>query len=77
MARGAKRPDFSSHCFPQEEWSVYAGTAGQSLLHPNSISCKLEKLAVQLRTKANQLGIEADAALELVLTYERSKISAK
>ena len=29
----------------------------------------------QLRTTANQLGIAADAALELVLTYERSKIS--
>jgi hypothetical protein len=27
----------------------------------------------QLRTKANQLGIAADAAVELVLAYERSK----
>jgi integrase len=30
-------------------------------------------LLSELRTKANQLGIAADAALELVLTYERSK----
>jgi integrase len=31
-------------------------------------------LLSELRTKANQLGIAADAALELVLAYERSKI---
>jgi integrase len=31
-------------------------------------------LLSQLRTKASQLGIAADAALELVLAYERSKI---
>jgi len=32
-------------------------------------------LLTQLRAKANELGIAADAALELVLTYERSKTS--
>jgi integrase len=30
-------------------------------------------LLVQLRTKANELGIPADAAVELVLSYERNK----
>jgi hypothetical protein len=34
-------------------------------------------LLKQLRTMANQLGIAADAALELVLTYERSKTSTE
>jgi hypothetical protein len=34
-------------------------------------------LLSELRTKANQLGIAADAALELVLTYERNKSSRK
>jgi hypothetical protein len=32
-------------------------------------------LLSQLRTKASQLGIAADAALELVLAYERGKVS--
>jgi hypothetical protein len=31
----------------------------------------------ELRKKASQLGITADAALELVLSYERSKISTE
>jgi integrase len=39
-------------------------SAQKSAAHP---------LLGQLRTKANQLGIPADAALELVLAYERSK----
>jgi integrase len=34
-------------------------------------------LLSQLRIKANQLGIAADAALELVLAYERSKLSVE
>jgi integrase len=34
-------------------------------------------LLKQLRTMANQLGIETDAALELILAYERSRVSAE
>lgn len=47
------RAEPSSHCFPQEEWSVCAGTAGQSLLHPNSISCYWRSLRFALGNTNN------------------------